>query len=197
MTSTAWLQQMREICAKSDWQALAELRHKTNQAFADSCDFSGLRAFYCSVIEDGLDAAKADVARIDDISGFQTDVARCLAIAKESIQVLDGIKGLYFEYFYDGGDSCAGNLFLCTEYTEDDDSWGAEFEEDGFIEGPGVSEYLNFDPELEWDDFSSHVALEYVNGILMAAALEAWHGCGIHGIPFGFANHDHEMIRVC
>jgi hypothetical protein len=196
LDSKEWLQRLGQFCEQSDWDAMFKFRRDTNQAFAGEMDCAGLKEFYEEVIRTGLDDNKYEVVKIDSVDRFQKGVAETLNAAKSKISTLSGIKGVYFEYFFDGGDSCTGNVFLCTEYSEDDDYWGAEFEQDGFIEGPSVFDYLNFDPEFKWDDLPRYIGEEYANGILLAACMEEWARSGIQGLPFGFAQHDHQIVRM-
>ena len=196
MDSKEWLRRLDQICEQSDWDAMSKLRRDTNQAFADKMDGDGLKEFYENIIRTGLDDTRYEVVRIDSIDRFQKGVAEALNAATNKLSALSGIKGIYFEYFFDGGDSCTGNVFLCTEYSEGDDYWAAEFEQDGFIEGPSVFDYLNFDPEFEWEDLPRYIGQEYANGMLLAACIEEWARSGIQGLPFGFAQHDEEIVRM-
>ncbi len=195
MDPQAWVDRIRSICANGDWESLSQLRLETNQSFAEQADDAGLREFYQQVAELALDAKEREAIGPTDVEQFCADLRNSFCAAKNKVDN-DEIKGIYLEYFYDGGDSCTANLFLCTEYSESDDSWGAEFEQDGFIEGPQVPTFFNFDPDFEWPDFSRYVAEEHANGVLLAAGIREWKTSGICGLPFGFANHDHEMIRV-
>jgi len=190
MDAEAWLIKLAKFIEQSDWEALSELRRSTNQAFASNMDHDGLQVFYDKVIRTGLDDSKHDDVKILSTEKYQSELAEAFRLAKGKIPALNGVKGVYFEYFFDGGDSCTGNLFLCTEYSDNNDFWGSEFEKDGFIAGPSVFEFLNFDPEFEWENLPRFVGEEYVNGVLLALC------CEIQGLPFGFANHDQEMVRA-
>ncbi len=196
MDAEAWLIKLAKFIEQSDWEALSELRRSTNQAFASNMDHDGLQVFYDKVIRTGLDDSKHDDVKILSTEKYQSELAEVFRLAKGKIPVLNSVKGVYFEYFFDGGDSCTGNLFLCTEYSDNNDSWGSEFEKGGFIAGPSVFEFLNFDPEFEWENLPRSVGEEYVNGVLLALCLEEWAKSEIQGLPFGFANHDQEMVRA-
>lgn len=196
MNPDTWLAQLQQICSDSDWDAFSNLRKTTNQSFSSSFDSEGLIAFYEKLAASGLDESKFSEVQVSNISDFQSEVAAAFQAALTRLPNMPQVKGIYFEYFYDGGDSGTGNLFLCNEYSDEDDFWGAEFDQDGMIDGPDVSPFFGFDPDFEWDPYQRYVAEEYVNGRLLAAVLEEWKKSGIAGLPFGFANHDHEMVRA-
>lgn len=197
MDTDEWLVELKHICSDSDWDAFSRLRTKTNQLFASTLDYEGLRNFYEKLVDSGLDQAKLSEVRIDKIEAFRSGVASAFRTAQSRISDMPQVKGVYFEYFYDGGDSCIGRVYLCEAYSENDDGWGAEYYSlDAMIDGPDVSEYFGFDRDFEWDDDMRYIAEEYVNGCLLAAVLEEWKGSGITALPLGFANHDHEMVRA-
>ena len=76
------------------------------------------------------------------------------------------IKGIYLEYYFDGEpDVSTLNIFMCEKYSNEDDSWGAEYNEEGIIEGPPLPKFFFFDPKLEWEDFEEIVGSEYANGL--------------------------------
>ena len=197
MNPDQWLVELKQICTDSDWDALSHLRTKTNQRFASALDCEGLSRFYEELVDLALDEAKLSEVRIDSIESFRTSVASALETARSKLPDMPKVKGVYFEYFYDGGDSCLGRVYLCEAYSDEDDGWGAEYYSlDAMVDGPVVSEFLGFDRDFEWDDYMRCVAEEYVNGRFLAAVLEEWTASGITGLPFGFANHDHEMVRA-
>jgi hypothetical protein len=153
--------------------------------------------FYEELAASGLDQGKLSEVRIENIADFQSGLATALQTTLSKLSAMPQVKGIYFEYYYDGDESCTGNIFLCEEYSDEDDFWAAEFGADGLVEGPNVSPYYDFDPDFDWDPYLRYIAEEYVNGRLLAAALEEWKKCGIAGLPFGFANHDHDsMVRA-
>ena len=197
MNPDEWLVKTKQICSVSDWDAFARLRTNTNQPFASTLDFEGLINFYEKLVDSALDQATLSEVQIDNIETFQSGVASALRTARSKLSDMPQVKGVYFEYFYDGGDSCIGRVYLCDSYSDDDDGWGAEYYTlDAMIDGPDVSEFFSFDQDFEWEDYTRYVAEEYVNGRLLATVLEEWKESGITALPFGFANHDHEMVRV-
>ena len=187
MKPDEWLAELEQICSNADWDAFSRLRTKTNQRFASALSYEGLSSF----------DAKRSTVRVDAIENFQSGVASAFRKARSKLAGMPQIKGIYFEYFYDGGDSCLGRVYLCESYSDDDDGWGAEYYSlDAMIDGPEVSEFLDFDRDFEWDDYLRYIAEEYVNGRFLAAVLEEWQKSGITNLPLGFANHDHEMVRA-
>lgn len=173
-----------------------ELRRSTNQLFAADTNHAALKDFCEGILKAGLDESRYEIARIPDMATFQSALAALFESARERLSSLEGIKGVYVEYFYDGGDSCTANIYLCTEYSDDDDFWGAEYTEQGYFVGPSVTDFLDFDPEFEWDDLSRYVAEEYANSMLLAACLEEWEKSEIRNLPFGFAQHDASIVRA-
>lgn len=197
MTPAQWLQELGNAVNAQDWDAVSELRKQTNQSLANSGDTNELRSFYVAALQ-SLDPEKAHPLLSADDQDFRSALRMGLSKVKDKALADSSIKGVYFEYYCDGtGDeSNAGNFFLCKVYSDSDDSWGAEFGEDGFIEGAQLPQYFFFDQDFEWDDIPRSVAEEAANGRLLAACLDEWKLAGIGGMPFGFSNHDHEMIRV-
>ncbi|MGI9415948.1 MAG: hypothetical protein ACR2PM_19905, partial [Hyphomicrobiales bacterium] len=53
-----------------------------------------------------------------------------------------------------------------------------------------VHDYLNYDPEFEFERLSEYIAADYVHACFLAACGRAWDQAGIVGYPFGFAQHD-------
>lgn len=197
MTPAQWLQDLGDAVRAGDWDAVSSLRKQTNQRFAGAGDASGLRAFYLEALQ-SLDPETSGPLLSADDAGFQAAIRPAIASVKERVSADPRIQGVYFEYYCDGteDESNAGNFFLCETYSETDDGWAADFGEDGFIKGALLPQYFFFDGEFEWDDVPRAIAEEAANGRLLAALLEEWKLAGIPGTPLGFANHDHEMVRL-
>jgi hypothetical protein len=197
MTPEQWLQGIGDAVRDEDWDAVSALRKQTNQSLAEAGDPDSLREFYLAALQ-SLDPSKSHplISAYDE--HFKAEVRGAISSVVDRVSAEPRIKGVYFEYYCDGteDESNSGNFFLCETYSDTDDGWGAEFGEDGFIKGAQLPRYFFFDRDFEWDDVSRTVAEEAANGRLLAAVLEEWKLAGIAGMPLGFANHDHEMIRV-
>ncbi len=193
-----WLERMQKIVETQDWEAMSELRKQTNEHFAKTFDYEGLRQFYSTAMRCGLDAERSARLSAADSSQFQATIGKALVGVKAQLAQQSKIRGVYFEYYYDGTQdgSNTGNFFLCSAYSETEDGWGSEFEEDGFVDGAEIPDFFFFDADWEWDGLSRSIAEEAANGRLLAAVLEEWKASSITGIPLGFANHDHEMVRA-
>ncbi len=184
-----------KTCAENhEWDSISDLTHRLKGEFAIAMDDSGLEAFYTKTIESALDEQWLKRVTIDDITPFENELEKALALA--ATKTTDETKAVYLEYFFDGGDACNANIFLCVKYSEDDDGWGAEWNESGLIDGPSVNEYMDFDPDFEMQPFEEAVANAYADAILLAAAIRAWKAANISGLPFAFANHESSMIRI-
>lgn len=191
-----FIKQTSEIAKLKDWEKLPELQIKINQAFIDNDDTDGLEDYYQRAISLCFDKHWREKIIIKNISKFETEISRLNSKVKCKIEENNEVKAVYLEYFYDGGDCCEGNIFLCNSYTEDDDYWASELTDDGFIQGPKVNEYLDFDPDFELDGEQEIIANFYTDAMLLSASVRAWKNSGIQGYPFGFAQHDNPIIRV-
>ena len=65
------------------------------------------------------------------------------------------MKAVYFEYLYDGAEWCKGDIYLPKAYEREKQGWAAEW--DHMIDGPNVHDYLNYDPEFEFERLSEYV----------------------------------------
>jgi len=181
---------------RSNWEEIAKLQWDTNQQFCDARDVAGLRDFYAQLIAISLDDMKQYALNETKIDVFQAEIALCLSRVKAVLPTLPDAKGVYFEYFFDGGDASTGNFFICDEYSDEDDYWGAEFSKQGFIEGPKILKYFQFDADPEWDSLSRLVGSSYADGMLLSACIAEWINSDIKSVPLGFANHDSSMVRL-
>ncbi len=197
MNPTDWTTEMRRVVDAHDWDALSQLRKRVNGNFTSAHDPKGLRSFYAAAIASSLPPDKAATLIDPSTEDFQSTLRASLIVVADKVKAQPSIKGVYFEYYYDGtrDEANAGNFFLCDSYSPSEDEWGSDFGEDGFVEGAQLPEFFpEFDPDE--DDFSRMVAEEAANAFLLAAVLEEWIASGLVTIPFGFANHDHEMVRT-
>lgn len=199
MDAIDWLANVRRLNAAGDWEGVAALRKRTNEDLARGLDCEALRGFYDTALLHGLTSAKGELIReARSQSSFQASIRPAVDGIKQKLASRPELKGVYFEYYYDGhkDGSNTGNFFLCNSYSPTEDVWGSDFDQEGYIAGAELPDYFFFDAEWEWDDESRLVAMEVVNGWLLADLVEVWKGSDIEGVPLGFANHDHEMVRV-
>lgn len=188
--------ELRHICLESAWERLPEIRRRVGQKFVTELDADGMTCFWAEVLRLGLSKDLAEAVRITDTRAFQAGLASAFETAARKLAGASDIKGIYFEYFVDGGDSCTGDVFLCTAYSSEDDDWASQFDKEGWIEGPSVSEFFRYDLDGDWDDFSRVIADEYANGRVMAIVLQEWMKSKIRELPFGLAGHDDHILRV-
>ncbi|MGI9413887.1 MAG: hypothetical protein ACR2PM_09465, partial [Hyphomicrobiales bacterium] len=153
-----------------------DLSNDVNQVYADARDWSGLEAFYERALSDVLSEARYNRVSIRDIKPFEDGVAACLAKAREFLSGDTDVKAVYFEYFYDGAEWCKGDLYLPKAYEREKQGWAAEW--DHMIDGPNVHDYLNYDPEFEFERLSEYIAADYVHACFLAACGRAWDQAG-------------------
>ena len=105
-------------------------------------------------------------------------------------------KAIYFEYFYDGGDASTGDLFLCSEYSRENDEWASHFKKSNVINGPNVQSLLGFDPEIELDQPESVIAFAYAHARLLSALVRVRAALRFDALPVGFAQHDGSIVHL-
>ncbi len=196
MQPEEWLAAIAAAIETQDWDGLQTLKVDANQPLVREGEPGELIRFYEAALKDAATPEVYERVRVKDLASFETRtrevISRGLDIAKKG----SGIKALYLEYFYDGGDASDITLFLCNQYSSDDDEWGAEFDGENVIEGPSVLEYLNYDPDFELESPLDTICLEYVDGILLASCAKLWRSLEKQDYPFAFARHDEPMIRI-
>jgi hypothetical protein len=198
MNAIDWLTELRRLNGAGDWEAVAALRKRTNEDLARGLESDALRSFYDTAALHGLTSARGELLRSARSPSFKASLRPVIDGIKQKLASRPELKGVYFEYYYDGhrDGSNTGNFFLCNSYSLTEDVWGSDFDQEGYVAGAELPDYFFFDAEWEWDDESRLIALEVVNGWLLADLIEEWKRSGIERIPLGFANHDHEMVRV-
>jgi hypothetical protein len=197
ITPAQWVSRIQAAAKSKDWDVFNDLEREINQSFAAKKDWFGLEAFYTEALMSTVAPKIAQLVKAKDFTPFQTAVEDVFKIASKRVAQNPGIKAVYFEYFYDGGDSCTGNAFLCTEFDENDDFWAAEFEgDDAFIDGPSVFEYFNFDSDIDFESATDHLVRSYINSFLLAAWGRAFEKQVALRLPGGFAQHDHPVIVI-
>ena len=197
LTPKEWSKAAAKAAMEKDWEVFDKLKIDVNQRFTQKRNWDGLQRFYTEVLQSSVEPDVVKKVAIKNLSKFEVGVERCLRKAVKEAAKDSSIQVIYFEYFYDGGDSCSGSVFLCTAYRDDEDYWASEFDPDGgVIEGPSVFEYFHYDPKLEFDPFTSAVSNAYVDGLLLAAWGRAVDKQGLVKLPMGFAEHGKSIIKL-
>ncbi|MEQ4619173.1 MAG: hypothetical protein ABN482_14190 [Corticimicrobacter sp.] len=106
------------------------------------------------------------------------------------------IKGVYCEYFFDGSEGCAADLFLCRAFSREDDDWAANFAHEDVIGGPDVDGLLGFDPDLVWALAPAFVADAYAHVLLLRGFVRAVAVGPSSLLPVGFAQHDRQIVYL-
>jgi hypothetical protein len=195
LTPKQWIEKVTRAVSAQDWGLLTDLQVEVNHSFARRRDWDGLEQFYTDALIGAVTPDIVHIMKSRDTGTFQAGVGGVLRQALERAAKDPSIKAVCFVYFYDGGEECTGDVFLCTDYQEDDDDWASSFENDGYIGGPGVHEYLSYDPDLKFAPLPFSVCQYYADAMLLAA----W-GREVTKLqtqlPMGFAEHDSPVIRV-
>lgn len=172
MTAQQWLTQMQTHQNTRNWDAQRGLNMQVKQGFASRLDSQGLDAFYREALR-LLDTDLARAALASDAKAFEKTIGDVLGTVRKRVQEEEDIKGVYFEYYFDGrqdDDSNSGDFFLCTDYSDDDDGWGAEFKAAGLVNGSALPDFFFVDEEHQ-GDLETSVLDEAADGRLLAAML--------------------------
>jgi hypothetical protein len=196
VTPKGWVELVESAARRVRWDEIYGPHHEINQRFARERDWNGLELFHDEALHLAASHAEYQNVRVKELAEFEVEISSILRQGLARAALNKKIKALYFEYFYDGDARCNGNLFLCDEYTEQDDGWAAEFDPSDTIAGPGVSKYLSYDREFTFSPFLQCIARYYVDAMFLGAAIRAWKEVGISGVPFGFSEHDGRMVLV-
>ena len=204
MKSIDFINKVKEYSQKQNWLELSDLAYEINQSFVDSGNIKELVGFYDKVLESSF-TGKSLLLRenkwIKKISNrkygnFSSAVLEMLKKAKLKLNDNGSYKAIYLEYFFDGGDASTANLYLCSDFDEKDDDWASSFAKEGFIEGIAVNSFLDFDPNFKLNEVEEFIANQYADARLLAATIDAWNESKLSNYPFGFAKHDHRIIRL-
>jgi len=196
VTPQSWVELVESAAKRVRWDDIYGPHHDINQRFARQLDWNGLEHFHDEALRLAASQQQYDNVRVKELADFEATMCNILREGLDRAALKKEIRALYFEYFYDGSEGCDGNLFLCDEYTEQDDGWAAEFDPSDVIAGPGVSRYLSYDREFTFSTTLQCIARYYVDAMFLAAAVRAWKNVGTPGVPFGFSEHDGRIILI-
>ena len=196
MQPEQWLAAISVAIEKQDWDRSQTLKVEVNQPLALNGEPGELLRFYDTALKEAATPEVYERVHVKELASFETRIRELISEGIEIARSSGGIKAFYLEYFYDGGDASDANLFLCNQYSSDNDEWGAEFDGENVIEGPSVLEYFNYDPEFEFEPPLDSICLEYVDGILLASCVKLWRSFDKQDYPFAFARHDEPIIRI-
>jgi len=191
-----WLRKVEELANQKDWHALDELNHQIMQNFLDAKNIEPMMSFYEESLKSLVNEEEYQKIKPTDMSRFNQELADAFEQAHKKSKSDKNIKSIYCEYFYDGGDSCELNLFLCEKLADEDESWASEFGEDGFIEGPSVNDFLNYDPDFSFEPTLEVVAKQYVQAHFIRSCLNIIEEKNINDWPVGFAEHDGLILML-
>lgn len=195
MECSDYIEEIKKSLKNKDSAHISKLNYMIKSQFAAQLDDDGLESFYQSAIESILNEKWLAKVRISDISTFELGISDVFSTAK--VYLNKNIKGIYLEYFFDGQDECSADVFMCNEYDDNDDDWATIWEENGFIEGPLLINYLGYDNDCELESLEKILAWEYADAMLLAAVMRSWRKSDISCIPFAFSGHDGGyMIRL-
>jgi hypothetical protein len=196
MQPEEWLAAIAAAIETQDWDRLRTLKLEANQPLVLEGESGDLVEFYDAALKEAATPEVYERVRVKDLASFEARIREVILQGLEKANSRGDVQALYLEYFYDGGDASDANLFLCVQYSPDNDEWGAEFDGENVIEGPSVLEYLNYDPDFKLEPPLDTICLEYVDGILLASCAKLWLSLEKQDYPFAFARHDEPMIRI-
>jgi len=187
---------IKEHLDKKDWNKASDLIFNEVQMSVNQRDWQRLSLFNEELLESVLSKKniKKVVAHTGSLEVFHKQIAELLKHSTVEAEKKPDVEALYFEFQYDGGDDCTGNIFLCTSYSDSHDDWASEFEE--LVEGMIISEYFSYDPNIDFSPSEHAVASYYVSFCLLKECAEVYFSSHTK-YPLGFADHDWGgMIRL-
>ena len=179
-----------------DWDKATDAAQALYQDHARRRDWDGLEATLRGCLEAACGHEQLD--DIDDcfaaLPQFEHELSGAIGRAVVHAAGRADLKALYCEYFYDGGDSCSANLFLCSAYTPGDDDWASQFAHADMIEGPNVQHLLDYDPDCDFEPTADCIANAYARGMLLGAFGRAVARHPQLALPVGFSEHDFPIV---
>jgi hypothetical protein len=184
---------LARISDEKEWDKISDLIFDGVQMLVDQRDWQQLESFNDALLKGVLTKKniKKVVSHTNKLDVFREQITELLTLATAEAEKKPEVKGLYFEFVYDGGDSCSGDFFLCHGYSDNDNEWASEFED--VIEGMDISEYFSYDPDFEFPPSEDAVASYYASICLLRALAEVYFSSPCK-YPLGFANHDWGTI---
>lgn len=187
---------VKEHLGKSNWEKAADLIFNEVQGLVDQRKLQEVESFNENLLHAVLtpENIKKVVSHCATLNIFREQMKELLSRSIAEAAKDPSIQALYFEFVYDGGDCCTGNIFLCDAYSEDGEEWASEF--DNLVEGMSISEYFSYDPDLEFPGAEESAASHYVSICLLKICAEIYFS-EPRKYPMGFADHDWgKMIRL-
>ncbi len=191
-----WVNQVKKLAENQDWHRLSDVNNGIMQKLIDSGDMISMLNFYDEALKSVSTDEQLLKIKPTEMSAFNQILSDAFTQAHEKFKADRGLKSIYCEYFYDGGDSCELNLFLCEKHPDEDESWAAYFGEEGFIEGPEVNQFLDYDPEFDFEPALDSIAKQYVQAHFIRSCLKIINENEINNIPIGFAEHDGMIVML-
>ena len=180
------------------WDEASSTLDRLCQAHVDDSTEDELVAILHSLVKAhcpawAVSAIEASLALSSDV---ESDLDLALRRAVTAVSAQPDIKGLYCEYFYDGGDGSSMDLFPCRSFTRSNDDWAADFHPSDVVEGPRIQALLRYDPELELDPAPRFLATAYLHSVLLAMFVRVQTRFRLLTLPAGFAQHDFPIIYL-
>lgn len=198
LTPQQWLNHVLDAVYTRNLDQLPGLEIAIKQPLADRHDWDRLELFFTDVLGLGVRPEIMRRVRIDTLNRFESGIRSAFETAAIHADNDESIEAFYFEYFFDGTDSCTGDVFLCTQYrsaAEDQyGGWAAEFK--GIITGPLVREYMDYDIGDSSNKAAKILIDAYIDARFLAALGRVLDGLDCVVLPTGFARHDHPLIRI-
>lgn len=191
-----WLRKVEDLANQKDWHAIDDLNHQVMQNLLDTNNTEAMMSFYEEALKSLVSNEQYQKIKPADMTRFYQKLDDAFEKAVKKAKSNKNIKSIYCEYFYDGGDSCELNLYLCEKSPDEDESWASEFGEDGFVKGPTVNDFLNYDPDFSFEPALEVVAKQYVQSHFIRSCLSIIVEKKIKDWPIGFAEHDGLIFMI-
>ena len=191
----AWINELQKLIDNEKWVELELLNTRLKQFLINQPNPARMVDFYHQALKQVANSNEYQsvITKQWDIFNSQLESAFTKVLSKNT----DDIKGIYCEYFFDGGDSCHLNLYLSEKCpVEAPQSWGAYFGNDGVIEGPDVGSIMNFDPYFEFSPISKIIATEYIESIFITKIKGVLNKLQVSNLPVGFSKHDGVTVII-
>lgn len=188
------MQELLNAYQADDWEKANQMVTQITRQYLQQQDSQGLVLFWQNLLKQQSSHTEYEyvLSLVKNTDDFRKDIRQLLQKGIKKHQENSAIKAFYYEYFYDGGDTSTGNLFLCLDFNKNDGEWASNFED--LVHGGLIQQYFA-DYEKFTSDISNDIAMKYTHAVLQDIFIQEVKNNSLP-IPIGFADHDNNYRMV-